>query len=579
VYTLKIKEQFKTIMDKIQFYLKTMADENLKKVDILELLYKNGDFSADKAAKILNEEKPPLGHYEVFVIDKNYKVIDASFKPDIGLDLGQFKIYKKLFDDVFAGKITLDVSPPHMDTYSMNVKEYYLFRSPDGKYLLQVAYVIDIYNLMNKLREKLLNDVPNLKTLDIFFLEDYFIVKVRFGKKPSKKPSVLENKKMTVDNFLLMVKEMGINKKTLKKYLQKINDGEATYASVISEILAKKGGKSINLDLANRKLVIYTTIKGIFDNKNGFVIRNVFTADELIKNIENLRQRFLLTFLVLIIAIFLVYKYLIFRISSDIRNIVDKMTQNQPVNIKTYITEISELSRIYNNYRNKLNSEIQKNRQLLQENKRFIVDTIHQIKTPLSVITLNVDYIKNKINDEELKEILEEIEAAVTMLTNSYEDLSYLSGNGVVKYEAKEKINLSAIVKERIHFFLPVANANNKKIIADIEENILFKINKIEFERIVDNNLSNAIKYSTKPDIFVSFKRRDGKIILKFASYGERIKYPHFVFDKNYREHSHKRGLGIGLNIVKEICEKYNIEYKVYYEDGKNIFEYIFNEE
>jgi signal transduction histidine kinase len=186
-------------------------------------------------------------------------------------------------------------------------------------------------------------------------------------------------------------------------------------------------------------------------------------------------------------------------------------------------------------------------------------------------MTLNLDYIKTQVDDE-IKEILEEIEAAVTMLNNSYEDLSYLAGNGVLKYEAKEEIDISEVLKERIKFFEAVAKANNKKIVADIEDGFKFKINKVELDRIIDNNLSNAIKYSSGSEIFVEF----GDGVLKFKSFSERIKGGMRVFEKSYREHSHKRGLGIGLNIVKEICEKYGIEYKLYYEDGKNVFEYNF---
>ncbi|GAB6045894.1 hypothetical protein JCM11957_14920 [Caminibacter profundus] len=575
VYTLKIQEKFKSILDKVQYYFKVMENENLKKLDTLKILYENGNLDPVKIANILNKDVQ-FGHYEVFVIDKNYKIIDASYKPEIGFNLGQFKIYRKILQSVFDEKIQIHISPPHIDTSSMNVKKYFLVRSPNGKYLLQLAYVVDMYSLMKKIYQDVLKDVPDLKKLDVFFVEKYLMYRINFEKRFSKKLSldtVLSNTYKLLKNIL---KEMGFNKNDIKKILDNISKNYFI-SKVITEIFNERKDKLIIFNEDTNSLIIYSMIESVFDNQiDRLLLRSEFSTKELMQNINTLKSRFYINFFIVAIAIFIVYKFIIFRISYDISKIIDHMKKNKRLNIKTYIQEVNVLKEIYNEFRDKLNSEIEKNKNLLKENKRFIVDTIHQIKTPLSVITLNLDYITSKTTNEEMLEILEEIEAAVTMLTNSYEDLSYLSGNGILKYEANGDLDLSKVTKERIHFFNAVSKANNKTLHYDIEKEVKFKINKIEFERIVDNNISNAIKYSTKNDIFVSLKKVNNKIILRFESYGEKIKNSSAVFDKNYREHSHKRGLGIGLNIVKGICEKYNIEYTVYYKDGKNIFEYVF---
>ncbi len=576
VYSLKIKERFKTLLDRIQFYLKTMEDENLRKLEILQLLYRDGAFDATKGAEILNEDKSEIGHYEVFIIDKNHKIIDGSFKPDIGLDLGVFKIYKDILDSVFEGKKRIDISYPHLDTYSMNVKKYYLIRSSDGKYLLELAYVIDVYDLIKKIYKKILEDVPDLEVLDIFFIEKYMIIKMNFGKKPSKKMAISDALNMSYNTFIKIAKDIGFDEKIIYKMLISAKKNKKTISELITELFNKKD-KIVKLDIEKNRLIIYNMINGVFDNsEDKLIVKSVYSTKDLSKNIAALKRRFLLTFFFVVFAILLVYFCLIFRISNEIAKIIQQMKKNEAVEINTFIKEIKELKDIYNEYRDKLSKEIEKNVNLLNENKRFIVDTIHQIKTPISVITLNLDYIKHKVKDKAVNEILDEIEAAVTMLTNSYEDLSYISGNGVLKYEAKEEIDISALTKDRIHFFMSVAKANDKKIVSDIEDCLYFKINKIEFERIVDNNLSNAIKYSKQSEIKVSLKKEQDKMVLKFESFGDRIKAPVNIFNKNYREHSHKRGLGIGLNIVKEICDKYHIEYQAYYENGKNIFEYVF---
>jgi signal transduction histidine kinase len=561
LFTSKIKEKLKGVLDIIQFTFKSTYQDCIKKTQILQLLYKDGDFNATKVAELFNKQHKGLGHFEVFVIGKNYKIIDASYKPDIGFDLGQFKVYKKILDDVFNGKKKIDISYPHMDYSSMNIKKYYLVRSEDGKALLQVAYVIDIYSMMKKVRDKFLKEIPELKSLNIYLVEKYLIYKIDFFSRNNQKISMLSLMNKS-DKILKSLFGLDFNK-------------TVNVSKVLDNIFEKK---DTIVEFNKHNLKILTLIRGIFNNATDKLILEVdFSTDILNQNIKSLKKRFLITFTILVVFIILLYRLFVLRVSREINSIVLHMKKNTPIK-ETYsiIEEIDELKKYYNEFREKLNREIEKNRYLLSQNKRFIVDTIHQIKTPLSVITLNIDYVKTKIKDEELKEILEEIEASVLMLTNSYEDLSYISGNGVVKYEAVEYIDLGAFLKERIHFFNIVAKANNKVIISDIEEGIKYKINKIEFERIVDNNISNAVKYSIKEEIFVSLKKKEGFAVLKFESYGEKIKNPSEVFSKNYREHLHKRGLGIGLNIVKEICEKYGIEYKVYYKEGKNIFEYRF---
>ena len=68
------------------------------------------------------------------------------------------------------------------------------------------------------------------------------------------------------------------------------------------------------------------------------------------------------------------------------------------------------------------------------------------------------------------------------------------------------------------------------------------------------------------------------KIILKFISKGQGIRDIAKIFNKNYTEsYRAKRSLGLGLHMVKSICEKSHINYSVHSEDETNIFTYVFN--
>ncbi len=566
---IQIKSEFKTIFDNAELIFKSKIEENLKKLYTLYLLYTNSkSFKPEKIAEILNKDEKK-GHYEVFLIDRNYKIIKASYKPDVGYNIGQFPVFRKILNKVFKGEEKIDISPIYIDPASMNLKRYFLIRSPDKKYLLEIAYVIDIYPQIKKTYFKIKDKIHDLEDLKLYFVSKYLIYPIKFYGKLSKTPlNILAQN--TVNIYREILKISGLKESYINKNFYE------NVALKIFKLFEKNNGIIEKLDLKNQKLSVYTIIGSFFkDINNKLIIKAIFNTYTLGKDLENLRNRFFII-AIFIILVFLFIRFIIFYISKSLQDLVIHMHNNTKIERKSsFIKEIDMLINEFNKYRDKLNKEIEKNKQLLMENKRFVIDTVHQIKTPLSIITLNSDYIRLKTDDKDILEALDEIDAAITMLTTSYEDLSYLASSKVVEYKPA-LLNVSEVLKDRIKFFSILAKAKGKNLITFIDEGVKYNINKVEMERIIDNNISNAIEYSKGKDIIIELKKEKDGFVLRFISYGEKIKNPQKIFEKNYREHSHKRGLGIGLNIVKNICDKYCSEYKVYYENGKNIFEYKF---
>ena len=223
-----------------------------------------------------------------------------------------------------------------------------------------------------------------------------------------------------------------------------------------------------------------------------------------------------------------------------------------------------------------LHEQVKKNQILLEENKRFIADMVHQIRTPLSVIMTNTSLIEMKTKGK-VSSYLTQINSAINMLSNSYEDLSYNITHDTIKYNPTE-INLTDFLNERIDFFEIIAEANDKIISTQIQRDIKVYMNDTELERLIDNNLSNAIKHSNdKSTIEIILKKSHAQIILEFTTEGEPIKNRSKLFDKNYTESNDaKRSLGLGLNMVKTICEKNNIKYYVHSKEDTNTFTYKF---
>ena len=563
----RVKDNFKSIFDNAEILFKSKLNDNMKELNILYLLYTDyKDFDPDKIAAIINKNEQK-GHYEVFLIDKNKKIVKASYKKDLGYNLGQFPVFRKILNNTFKGKEHIDVSPVYIDPSSMNLKRYFLIRSLDKKYLLQIAYVVNIYPKLKKTYFKLKNKFDDLKKLKLYFVSKYLIYPIKFDNGRFNKTPLIKLMKNTSEIFNDIIK-----KSNLHIYGNNVHN---RFGKKVFEIFSKKEIISY-LDWKNNSFEVYTMVNGFFkDLSNRLIIKTVFNTKILQKDIENLKNKYFIA-VIFTILIFIFIRFVIYYISHKLNELVMHMKNNREIQkTGSFIKEIDELIYTYNRYRNRLNKEIERNKQLLMENRRFIIDTVHQIKTPLSIIILNSDFIKMNVKNQKLLEALDEIDASISMLTTSYEDLSYISSEKLVEYKSSY-INISNILNERIKFFSNLAKAKDKKLIVNIEEHLKFKINKVEIERIIDNNITNAIEYSKEKEIYVKLKKENKEIIFEVISIGEKIQNPNKIFEKNYREHIHKRGLGLGLNIVKNICDKYNILYKTYYKNGSNVFEYKF---
>ena len=575
--TIQIKSDFNNLLSNIEIIFKTHLNDNLRVLNSLFLLYHDiKSFDPDKVARILNKENKGEGYYQVFVIDRNYKIIKASYKPDLGLDLGKFSKYKKVFEKVFSGKEKIDISYLIFDYSSFTLKRYFLILSPDKKYLLQLAYVVDIYPKLRDIYLKILNKYRDLSDIKLYFMDKYLIYPVNFKKRYQPKKSIEYVMKNTTQILIKILKHLDL----YDKYKNIIHNKELDFeklAPIILHLFHTHNNILDKLHLNKHVYITYTLTEGFFKNlSNRLIIQNKFSTYILEKDIDNIRTRFFIILISLTLLIIFI-KFIITYISLKLKDLVKHMKDNKPLEKpNSFIKELDDLAETYNWYRNRLNEEIEKNKKLLMENKRFIVDTVHQLKTPLSIITLNSDFLRMQLKDKNMEDTLNEIEAAIAMLTNSYEDLSYLAAKDAVVYKPV-KLNVSEIVKSRVEFFMPLAKARDKNLVYEIDDDIYFDINKVELERLIDNNISNAIDYSKGKDIRILLKKIDKGFILQIESIGDRIKNPEKIFEKNYREHSHKRGLGIGLNIVKNICDKYNIKYEVCSFDGKNIFKYIFH--
>jgi signal transduction histidine kinase len=127
-----------------------------------------------------------------------------------------------------------------------------------------------------------------------------------------------------------------------------------------------------------------------------------------------------------------------------------------------------------------------------------------------------------------------------------------------------EQIQLDEYLRERVEYFYEVAAMKNIYIDLQIKYHPVMTYSIIKLQRVIDNTLSNAIKYSHEnTTIAVTLEEVDKGCLLSFADQGVGIAEPKMIFERYYREKSEKGGFGIGLNIVKKIIDDAGIELQV----------------
>ena len=210
---------------------------------------------------------------------------------------------------------------------------------------------------------------------------------------------------------------------------------------------------------------------------------------------------------------------------------------------------------------------------LVKAQDSFIKHSIHEINTPLAVIITHIDLYKMKMGENHY---LSKIEAATIMIANIYNDLGYMIKKDRIDY-VKEDINFSIFLNERVELFKEVAIANGHIINFEIAEDIMIYFNTIELQRVIDNNISNAIKYAKKStDIFITLYEEEDKAILKFITQSRKIKDTKQIFEAFQREDHMEGGFGLGLEIVGMICQKEDIKIEVDSTDKLTSFIYHF---
>ena len=199
-----------------------------------------------------------------------------------------------------------------------------------------------------------------------------------------------------------------------------------------------------------------------------------------------------------------------------------------------------------------------------QQQKQFVSDASHELKTPLTVIISNTELLQNEPNlPEDSKQFAGNILTMSRKMRNLTEGLLELSraDNGQIKMNFTD-VDLSRMAEEAVLPFEPVFFEQGMTLNAKVEPGIRCDGNEQYLRQVLDILLDNARKYSAPGVVSLELKRQGKQCLFTLSNPGEPIpaQERERIFDRFYRAdkaRSRSDSFGLGLSIAKSVVQEH----------------------
>jgi signal transduction histidine kinase len=269
--------------------------------------------------------------------------------------------------------------------------------------------------------------------------------------------------------------------------------------------------------------------------------------------------------------LFLVSRFIAGRSIAPINTVIttaekiSKENLNERIELPQHQDEIYILAQTINDLLDRLQDVV------LRE-KQFTADASHELRTPLSVIKGTLEVLIRKPREreqyvEKIHYVISEVDRMSILVDQLLELARYESE--AIKPSVVD-IDLNTLIQESFKHLHYAASKKNISLQLCATEHYYVQADVSMMNSIIENILSNAIKYSPEQQsVEVHVKKESGKTACFITDHGSGIPEDQVskIFDRFYRvdesRASHVSGKGIGLAIVKRLAHLQNLEINV----------------
>jgi len=383
---------------------------------------------------------------------------------------------------------------------------------------------------------------------------------------------VLKDVELKVDYLALETEILALVNDDLAVYkddeLAQLSQKFSLFIIILHELISAKSIDDNTLETVQNQFVALTDVSREIHTRSDELINN--QASKIDKTAKQVSDTILISLLI-IPMISIIAGVFIYLITTPLKVLIAKIQSLEQGDFDKEIKlkgspEITEIADALEIMRLRLHAlELQKS--------SFIRHISHELKTPLAAIRegteLLYDNSVGKLNDEQ-QEICYIIKDSVNRLQRLIEDL--LNFNIVLdstSLQDREKISLQPLFDNVLSDHKLDIKRKKLEIIQVIDEVIIYS-NAKQLKVVLDNILSNAIKYSADHgtiSIYTEFKNKQLRLSIVDNGLGINAAIKDKIFDAFYQgpapENSQIKGSGLGLTIVKELLMRLNGEINI----------------
>lgn len=223
----------------------------------------------------------------------------------------------------------------------------------------------------------------------------------------------------------------------------------------------------------------------------------------------------------------------------------------------------------------KLNSVIQKMADTLKRDfevlKEYTENVSHELQTPLAVISSKVDQMMQSDNlSQQQMEHLALLMETTNRLSKINQALIFLTKIDNRFYTEGSTFSLEQLLKEQIELFEESIQQKKIQLTLNLVDPIHIYMDRYLAESMINNLFRNAILHNNDTRLInITIENNTFTI----TNSGEELTFsPDKIFDRFKRSVINKKSLGIGLSVVKSICELYQFNLSYFSKNNLHTF-------